>query len=120
MDVNSGVTLYDYNKELSKQVDTPLDPIILNQKLAEIARTFKKSSYLMLLCHEDRNYTIFNMKEASTPLALVDDLRETLLNRGSVVSIDKDSQGGYEIWIRGYDDYCYYIFDYSQAVIEVH
>lgn len=110
--------VYQMNKELS-QKEKLLDPIILNQKLAEVARSTYKCQYLMLLCHEKRDYTIFNQKEIKSSLSLVDDLRETLQNRGQIVSIDKTKDGAWEIWIRDYEDYCYYLFDYTAAVIEV-
>jgi len=112
--------LYEMNKKLSEH-DTLLDPIILNKKLKEVANSLKNYDYLLLLCHDKRDYTVFNLKKMTEINNFIDDLRETLQNRGRIVSIDKDNinENTWEIWIRDHEDYCYYLFDYTNAVIEV-
>ena len=45
----------------------------------------------------------------------------TLVNRGQVLSIDKQEDGNYEIWIRDpktKENFVYYLFDYSYGIIK--
>ena len=55
-------TLYDFNKEAMKN-EKPLDPIQFNLKVNEVAVELqeREAQYWMLLCHERRDYTIFNI-----------------------------------------------------------
>ena len=40
-----------------------LDLIIYSKKADEVVKHFNKSTYCMLLCHERRDYTIFNLNK---------------------------------------------------------
>lgn len=114
-----GANLYEVNKQLSA-----------NEKLlTESRRQMRKNQirlwfrdnvdhYAMLLCHERRDYTVFNIQVS--PADAADILYECLDNRGGIVSIDKTSDGvAWEIWVRiDEEDYCYYLFNYDAAVIE--
>ena len=47
------------------------------------------------------------------------DIREYLDNRGDLISIDKQDNGAYEIWIKDNAEcFCYMFFDYSNAIID--
>ena len=121
-----GNSLYEVNKELSSQ-EKILTQNQLKKKIEDISLWFRDSidTYAMLLCHERRDYTIFRVIESPAEAANI--LLECLENRGQVVSIDKDQgNDAWEIWIRYGDptnehqeDYCYYLFCYDTAVIEV-
>lgn len=121
-----GNSLYEVNKQLSSQ-EKVLSQNQIKKKLNEIRLWFRDSidTYAMLLCHERRDYTIFRVIES--PAEAADILLECLENRGQVVSIDKDKANtAWEIWLRRGDptsesqeDYCYYLFCYDAAVIEV-
>lgn len=122
MDINAG-NMYDYNKELVKNYEKPLTHVELaaRQEVLEDFFEDKVVKYAMLLCHEQRDYTLFNLKATST--AIHQAAKEVVLccmNRGEVVGIDKTDDGlAYEIWIIIDDEaYCYYLFPYDQAVIE--
>ena len=122
MDINAG-NMYDYNKELVKNYEKPLTHVELAARQEALESFFedKVIKYAMLLCHEQRDYTLFNLKTTST--AIHQAAKEVILccmNRGEVVGIDKTDDGlAYEIWIIIDDEaYCYYLFPYDQAVIE--
>jgi hypothetical protein len=122
MDINAG-NMYDYNKELVKNYEKPLTHVELAARQEALEGFFedKVVKYAMLLCHEQRDYTLFNLKATST--AIHQAAKEVILccmNRGEVVGIDKTDDGlAYEIWIIIDDEaYCYYLFPYDQAVIE--
>ena len=122
MDINAG-NMYDYNKDLVKRYEKPLTHVELAARQETLERFFENKvvKYAMLLCHEQRDYTLFNLKATST--AIHQAAKEVILccmNRGEVVGIDKTDDGlAYEIWIIIDDEaYCYYLFPYDQAVIE--
>ena len=114
--------LYEINKDLMKN-ETPLDPILLNRKCQEVGEWLCEREYSMLLCHEQRDYSVFNTcADDALTEAASRDLRDSLTNRGTVVAIDKQPDGNYEIWIRNVEtqeNYCYYLFDYTFGIINV-
>ena len=121
-----GNSLYEVNKELSSQ-EKILSQNQIKKKIEEIRLWFRDSinTYAMLLCHEQRDYTLFRVIDS--PSEAAEALLECLENRGQVVSIDKDQENNaWEIWLRygeatdeSQEDYCYYLFCYDAAVIEV-
>lgn len=123
-------TLYDVNKNLIQNSEKMLSQGILNSKKEEIKNFLKKTNneYYMLLCHERRDYTLFNLghetydtykeKYQKTVNVLID---ECLQNRGEIRGIDitKDKQA-IEVWISTEgDSYVYYFFPYDKGVIEI-
>ena len=75
----------------------------------------------MLLCRERNDYTVFFNTDKSCYKKLCEELQPTLQNRGSVILIDKQEDGVWEIWIRDIitnENFAYYLFDYSQAIID--
>lgn len=113
------MTLYEANKQLMEN-EKPLDPIEFNRLTYSASLNLIEKKYLMLLCHERRDYTLFNLDHA-TVRDLNKDLIECLKVRGLVTSIDNLKDGNYEIWIRDKstkEDFCYYLFDYENGVIE--
>lgn len=123
---NVEVSLYDYSKELVSN-EVPMDPMIFYRRTKEVAEKISqsKSKYYCLLCRERNDYTIFNLKEMSFTSDLQKELSITLKNRGKVLLIDDAEAGGaknaFEIWIRSDDEenFAYYLFDYTEGVIEV-
>lgn len=122
MDINAG-NLYDYNKELVKKYEKPLTHMELARKQELIEDFFENNvvEFAMMLCHEQRDYTIFQIGKHSTSCATA--AKETILccvERGEVVGIDKTEDGlAYEIWIMiDGEAYCYYLFPYDKAVIK--
>lgn len=121
--VDLGATIYDANKQLVKQTEKPLTHPELASKqllLEDFFESIKK--YAMLLCHEQRDYTVFNLNPTSitSPFTAAKETLTCCINRGSILSIDKTEDGiAIEIWINIDDEpYCYYLFPYDEAVIE--
>lgn len=123
-------TLYDMNKNLIQNSEKALSQGMLNSKKEEIKNFLKKTNneYYMLLCHERRDYTLFDIgyetynthkeKCQKTVDVLID---ECLQNRGEIRGIDitKDKQA-IEIWVSIEDDsYAYYFFPYDKGVIDI-
>ena len=120
--------LYDINKSAMIK-EKPLDPILLNNKICQMAKWMKKrydlggcsDSYTMLLCRERFDFTIFNILGAEEFTSITNELLPTLKNRGDIISIDATKDDvGYEIWIKDEEEvFVYYLFPYSKRVIEI-
>jgi len=120
--------LYDMAKQIAAQ-DTPMDPIIFNQTMLAIGHDMERKEYIMLLCNERRDFTIFHLGEYCDEVQWSDigkmfakDLSDTLVNRGQVLYADRQKDGAWEIWIRNTEtkeNFAYYLFDYGDAIVEV-
>ena len=123
MDISTG-NLYQANKQLVLAHEKPLTHLELAGAQSKLENFFEKEvkKYAMLLCHEQRDYTIFNLDESSigAPHTAASEALGCCTDRGEVYSIEKTEDGiAFEIWIKIDDDvYCYYLFPYDQAVIE--
>lgn len=122
-----GTTLYDMNKQLIKQ-EKPMSKFAINEAKTDtvlpwIYNTFNNHQYYMLLCHERRDYTIFNASSTGAdPREMADILIECFINRDlKLYSIAEDNtSSALEIWTGSDDDiYCYYLFPYDEGVIEL-
>ena len=117
-----GMNLYEFNKKGMDQLD-PVDPISLFTQIQDIVEdilTVSDAKYWMLLCNERKDYTVFNLINPDIN-TFASDIKETLDNRGQVLSIDKQEDGNFEIWIRDFDtkeNFVYYLFNYTYGVIE--
>jgi hypothetical protein len=115
-------TLYDINKNLMKKEKKLSYPALTN-KLKQVTKFFKNNKmYFMLLCNEAKDYTIFKINNHASAEKAAEELKECLLNRGEVLDISKvdEIQEAFEIWIKMNNDaYCYYLFPYDEAIIEV-
>lgn len=116
-------TLYEMNKEAMKK-EPPLDPIQFAKKIEEVADAIYDLDYIMLLCHDRRDYTIFNLNSGLdwSRNNLIEELSVTISNRGHVLAIDLQDTGAYEIWVKDFateECFAYYLFNYRQGVIEV-
>lgn len=116
-------TLYEFNKEVMKN-EKPLDPIQFNAQTKEacVEMQEREVQYWMLLCHERRDYTIFNIIACEDVKDIECEFRPTLQNRGIVLSIEKQPDESWEIWIRDIEteeNFVYYLFPYDNGVIEV-
>ena len=121
--------LYDMNKQLmaneNEITQTELD-LAKSHLQTWIANLFAQK-YLMLLCHELRDYTLFNLDKTNTwkeiPLqtkyTAVNDIIECMTNRGTILAIEDQQDGAWEIWIRNPEGcFAYYLFPYGEAVLE--
>lgn len=115
--------LYEANKQLILQNEKPLNHLELARKQELIEDFFEESviEYAMLLCHDQRDYTVFELKPTTTAAHFA--AREAIgccTDRGEVYGIDKTDDGmAYEIWVNIEGEmFCYYLFPYDNAVIK--
>ena len=119
--------LYEFNKNAMSQFE-PMDAIKFNRMLNSVADTMIDACdncdkhYWMLLCHDRRDFTLFNIIAASALNSIINEIKPTLINRGQILDIELQPDGAYEIWIRDFDtkeNFAYYLFPYDNGVIEV-
>ena len=114
------MSLYEYSKQVVAN-EVPMDPILFNKKMIEVSMDMVEHTYMMLLCHDRRDYTIFHIANADKKIA-AKEISETLLNRGKILLVDKQKDGSWEIWIRDSltdENFAYYLFPYDDGVVEV-
>lgn len=127
--IDSGLTVYEANKQIYAQM-TPYDPIFLHKKVKELISDCYSNKYMMLLCRERNDYTLFDVKQPSKnePWVVVneefyiDEFKETIQNRGMIISIEKNEHDIWEIWIKDTvfeDVYVYYFFNADRMVINI-
>lgn len=120
--------LYELNKQIMMQTPA-LETNEINTAISHLEDWFKDKPterYYMLLCHERRDYTLFNLDKTAQwktiPLENIKDaavdVMECLMNRGEVMSVELESTGAFEFWVRDNECYAYYLFPYSAAVLE--
>lgn len=121
--------LYDMNKQLMEnepEITTTELQLAKEHLRTWITNNFNQK-YLMLLCHELRDYTLFNLDKTSswavakpqTVYQAVEDIVECMINRGSLLVIDEQDANSWEIWIRNEEGcFAYYLFPYGNAVLE--
>lgn len=127
-DVSLG-TLYEVNQQLMEKEPAMTSSEIQTAKehlRSWLTHNFK-SKYFMLLCHELRDYTLFNLDKTSTwaianPSTIMqtaNDVIECMANRGTLLVADQQEDGAWELWIRNTEGcFAYYLFPYGTAVIE--
>lgn len=126
-DINMG-NLYDLNKDLVLKHEKIYRGKALTNKMNNVVAPYlqdqweKDSKYLMLLCHEKRDYTVFyKNRPETTEQDFIDNLLITLHNRGAIYGIDRTEDNiALEIWLKTDDDnemHCYYLFPYDQGIV---
>ena len=112
-------TLYELNKSAMAR-DKGMSSFKLTETLNKMIPFFSENTYFMLLCHEQRDYTVFRLSSVEKEKIAIKDLKECLINRGEILSIEKENiNNAYEIWIRNNGNiYVYYLFPYDEAIIE--
>ena len=114
------MSLYEYSKQVVAN-EVPMDPILFNKKMIEVSTDMVEHTYMMLLCHDRRDYTIFHITNTDKKIA-AKEISETLHNRGKILLVDKQKDGSWEIWIRDSltdENFAYYLFPYDDGVVEV-
>lgn len=118
-------TLYDANKQLmSNEQFKPLNHLELAAAQQKIEDFFnwKCDCYGMLYCKDRSDITIFHMYENQNPNPPAIAAKECIgccTDRGEIISIEEQSDGNFEIWLRIEGEaFAYYLFPYDNAVIE--
>lgn len=121
--------LYDINKQLMEQepaMQAEELQTALEQLRAWLTHNFAHK-YFMLLCHELRDYTLFNLDKTSTwkiapPTAVYEaanDVLECMTNRGTLLVASQQEDNTWELWVRTPEGcFAYYLFPYGSAVLE--
>ena len=121
--------LYDINKQFMEKEPVMSELAIMDAK-SHIRRWLEanfKQKYFMLLCHELRDYTLFNLDKTASQKSLptvaslpaTNDIIECMTNRGQLLVIDQQDDGAWELWIRNSRGcFAYYLFPYGEAVLE--
>lgn len=116
--------LYDLNKQIMNEKGKPLTHLELAAIQPKLEEWFNWiiDTYAMLLCHERRDYTIFHLYEnqnPNPPAVAASELIGCLTNRGEILAIEENEDKAWEIWLKiDGEAYCYYLFQYDNAVIE--
>ena len=117
------ISLYSLAKQLVEN-ETPLDPIQFNREMTSVAEKIYLGSdqYYFLICPDLRQYVMFHVNDYSTVESIQKEISETLLNRGTILLIDKDNEDKkiWEFWIKDIFDnknYMYQLTPYE--VVEV-
>lgn len=126
-DTMSFGNLYEMNKMLIEQVDSPMHGKKLHKAMCDVLEPFFKEkledyTYFMLLCHEKRDYTILKINNKAID-NIIDTIKECITNRGSVYTVNNaDAYGNaIEFWIK-YEEQdlsCYFLFPYDEGIVEV-
>lgn len=127
-EINLG-NLYDINKQFMEKEPAINDASlqVAKEHLRNWITTHFKQKYFMLLCHELRDYTVFNLnktneKDSASPSTIfesVNDIIECMTNRGTLLVVDEQDDGVWELWIRNSEGcFAYYLFPYGEAVLE--
>lgn len=115
-------TLYDLNKSALATAEALDITKEFKKKKDEFYNYIKKhnNKFYMLLCNEQKDYTIFNLWFSDAPKMCYSELAECLENRGELLSFEPTEDGvAYEIWLRiNGEIFVYYFFPYDSAVIK--
>lgn len=119
-------TVYELNQDLvEKKTKKMIEEEILNA--TEMITDFfkaKEDMYFMLLCNEQKDYTLFNYKDNKNDdkcSIAAKEVIECLSNRGELRVLDKtEKEDAIECWISdGKKCHCYFLFPYTNGVIEL-
>lgn len=119
--MEQNMSYYDYCKQVIAS-EVPMEPETFAEKLNEIVEYIAKGTFFMLLCRERNDYTVFFNTNGDAEVIDRDSISQTILNRGSVLVIDKQPNDMYEIWIRDFEtneNFVYYLFNYEFGMVEV-
>lgn len=123
-DVDMGLSVYEFNKNIMKQLPVVEDLSGIRDTLIEYLRNTKAKKYLMLLCREQNDYTLFNFNNNWFNNQFDQDIIECFENRGfGIISCEIIDNGmAVEIWVKRPGQMenadLYYLFPADQMVVE--
>lgn len=116
-------TLYELNKSAMRASKTLDIKKTIKEKDKELFNFFATNKFVMLLCNEQKDYTVFamisNQSRESQVATAKEELYTCLSNRGELLSFEKTEDGiAFEIWLRINEEiFVYYLFPYNEAVL---
>ena len=121
-DVDMGLNVYEFNKNIMKQLPVIEDLQGVYHEIETYWENAPFNEYLMLLCRERNDYTLFHFGSGD-PSPFMDDVIECFANRGlGIVNIEIVDDGvAMEIWVKEPGQMetadLYYLFPADQMVI---
>lgn len=107
--------LYTLNKQM--MLNEPImEPGELNDKKSDLYNYIAVYQDYALLCRERYDFTAFRVRNSS--ITAVNELMECLMNRGSIISIDKEEDNTWEIWLKIDDEAFMYKFFHCDWIID--
>lgn len=116
-------TLYELNKSAMRASKTLDIRETIKEKDRELFNFFATNKFAMLLCNEQKDYTVFamisNQSRENQVATAKEELYTCLSNRGELLSFEKTEDGiAFEIWLRINEEiFVYYLFPYNEAVL---
>ena len=116
-------TLYELNKSAMRASKTLDIKKTIKEKDKELFNFFATNKFAMLLCNEQKDYTVFamisNQSRENQVATAKEELYTCLSNRGELLSFEKTEDGiSFEIWLRINEEiFVYYLFPYNEAVL---
>lgn len=123
-DVDMGLNVYEFNKNIMKQLPIIEDLKGVRETLINYLHNVPIEKYLMMLCRDKNDYTIFNINGNLFNNQFDQDVIECMENRGlGVVHCEITDNGStLELWVKRpnqrEDIDLYYIFPADQMIIE--
>jgi hypothetical protein len=122
-DVDMGLNVYEFNKNIMKQLPPIEDLNCVKETLMKYIEVTPAEQYLMMLCREKNDYTLFNLNNMWVTEQFAEDVLECIANRGlSIVNCEIiDNNVAMELWVKEpgqmEDADLYYIFPADEMVI---
>lgn len=123
-DVDMGLNVYEFNKNIMKQLPVIEDLKGVRETLIKYIHETPAKQYLMMLCREQNDYTLFNLNNNRFNNQFDQDVIECMENRGfGIVSAEIIDDGvAMEIWVKEPGQMesadLYYLFPADKMVIK--
>ena len=123
-DVDIGLNVYEFNKNIMKQLPVIEDLKGVRETLIKYIHETPAKQYLMMLCREQNDYTLFNFNNNRFNNQFDQDVIECMENRGfGIVSAEIIDDGvAMEIWVKEPGQMesadLYYLFPADKMVIK--
>ena len=123
-DVDMGLNVYEFNKNIMKQLPVIEDLKGVRETLIKYIHETPAKQYLMMLCREQNDYTLFNFNNNRFNNQFDQDVIECMENRGfGIVNAEIIDDGmAMEIWVKEPGQMesadLYYLFPADKMVIE--
>lgn len=123
VEINSGLSLYEVNRNLISQ----MPPVDMSQERENILNELAEwtdgysDSYYMIYGKEISYFTVIHKSEFSSEETIPQVVLECLENLGELYSVSQEP-GGYEFWVKTAADgllTCLYLFPYDAGIVEV-
>ena len=122
--VDMGLNVYEFNKNIMKQLPVIEDLKGVRETLIKYIHETPAKQYLMMLCREQNDYTLFNLNNNRFNNQFDQDVIECMENRGfGIVSAEIIDDGvAMEIWVKEPGQMesadLYYLFPADKMVIK--